>query len=128
MISFLHRTLAHWADPQCCEEVYLHKPRAFCVHGEKLSQSIFATLPCGDVYAKDMVLLRDGSIGKVITIWQTENSFHVQVNVHKAIPGATQLFELDSSAVNFVDPRMIVEPVCWYAKSHSILAVLPEYV
>ena len=122
VIALLHSTLSHWNDARGCEEVYLHNPRPMCLHEEKVSKSVSATLTCGDVYTHDMVLLFDGSIGKVLSFRQHDDSIHVGVQVHRAIPNAELLFGIRVHEVNFVDDRSTVEPIFWYAKANAILA------
>ena len=127
VISFLHRTLAHWGDTQCCEEMYLHKPRALMLHGQTVYNSQSATLRIGDVYVGDVVLLLDGSIGKVISLWRNDDVIYAGVEVHNAIPESPMLFELAGRGVDFIDCRLFVELVAWYSKAHAMLAILPKY-
>ena len=128
VVSFLHRTLSHWEQhATSCTEIYLINPRAVCVHGEKISTSKSASLPCGELHVGDMVVLFDGSIGKVLSFWQQADSFYVGVEVHRKIADAKMLYELMVHDVNFIDARMIVEPVFWYATANAILAIAPEY-
>ncbi len=127
VIALLHSTLSHWNDARGCEEVYLHNPRPMCLHEEKVSKSVSATLTCGDVYTHDMVLLFDGSIGKVLSFRQHDDSIHVGVQVHRAIPNAELLFGIRVHEVNFVDDRSTVEPIFWYAKANAILAIVPQF-
>ena len=71
----------------------------------------------------DMVFLFDGSIGKVCSFYQHDDCIYVGVGVHKAISDAELLFEIDVHEVQFIDARLIVEPVFWYAN----LAICPKF-
>jgi len=73
----------------------------------------------------DMVFLFDGSIGKVCSFYQHDDCIYAGVGVHKAISDAELLFEID--VVQFIDARLIVEPVFWYAKATGILAIFPKF-
>jgi hypothetical protein len=97
------------------------------LHGQKVYNSKCATLRIGDVHVGDMVLLFDGSIGKVISLWRNDDVIYGGVEVHKAIPESPMLFELAGRAVDFIDCRSFVELVAWYSKAHSLFAILPQF-
>ena len=99
-----------------------------CVNGVSLTRAASATLHCGDVMTGDMLALFDHSIGKVVSFWQSSDStISVELEMHRQIPNEKLVFESQSNRVAFVDARLIIEPLFWYRKSNSILAVMPDH-
>jgi hypothetical protein len=125
IIMFLHRTIAHWSgNYKACAPVYLRNGHNVEVNGDVIMVSKSVCLPCGDVYAGDMVLLTNGSIGQVMEFWQNPGDQDVVVRFceHKRIEGAH--FDLTSHVViDSVD--CVVEPMAWFKDSEFIVVCLP---
>ena len=124
-ISFLHRTITHWSDnANACRPVYLHCARKLMTHGEYFFTSKIATLPCGELHAKDMVLMSDGCIGRVIDFWQRDADDAdalVRLDLHSKA-ASELLFQRASHAQVITTVADIVEPLAWYATSSHIVA------
>ena len=125
-IAFLHRTISHWCgNTTACKSAYLLAVRNIDVRGEAMSYSTSACLPCGDVFARDMVLLINGSIGRVVDFWQrdVDQSMSVRCYEHKKIGGL--FFELASHGPVFDDVSCIVEAVTWYEDQNHFVVCMP---
>lgn len=128
VISFLHKSLSHWEQHiTSCTEMYLCNARTVCLNGQQMESAKKATLPCGDLFCSDMVLLFDGSIGKITSFWQIDDAILVGLEVHRKIPNTTLLYELEAHTVNFIDARLVVELVSWYPKANALLVIVSEY-
>ena len=95
------------------------------VDGMQVKTSIAANLPSGDVRAGEMVVLVDASIAKVVCFWERNNTFLVQLAIHRKMSIPLH-FEVDAHAIMFQSVDDIVEPVTWYAGPSSIVAIVPR--
>jgi hypothetical protein len=125
-IAFLHQTISHWADNEfACSKYFLINPQMRLVDGMQVKTSIAANLPSGDVRAGEMVVLVDASIAKVVCFWERNNTFLVQLAIHRKMSIPLH-FEVDAHAIMFQSVDDIVEPVTWYAGPSSIVAIVPR--
>ena len=124
IISFLHRTICHWADnDEACKPEHLRSPSTIQLPND-MSTSRSACLLCGDLHAGDMVLLLNQSIGEIVDFWQLEDSLCVRLHEHKKLQGMH--FELQTNLV-IDDVSCIVEAITYLRNVDDLVAVLPLF-
>ena len=106
--------------------MYLHNEQVTQVQGLKLTFARDATFKCGELHAEDFAFFQGGILGKVRSFWKLQGRIFIAIEHHQQIPGTMQ-WDLASHDVQFIDAELLVEPVFWYAKAHSILAAVPSY-
>ena len=128
VIKFLHRTLKHWERVStACTKMFLARGAAICVDGRKITKARYGVFPCGEVHCGDMVAFYDGSLGRVQQLLETEGVIYIGASIHRKLAGKFVDWELESHEFNFIDARLMQEPVAWYARSQSIVAAAPVY-
>ena len=129
-IAFLQRTAAHFVgNDDACTAAHLHSIVQLSMGGTLFCRSVFATLPCGDVHVNDMLLIVDGSLGKVIDFWQRDGDADVVVrmDMHSQTGNDKLSFASASHAQVFESMSRICEPVAWHATSSKIVACIPLF-
>jgi hypothetical protein len=127
VIAFLQRTLNHWRRHlNACSEMHLLDGRAAHVQGLKLTFARTAVFKCGELHIGDMAFFQGGVLGKVRSFWEIEGRLFVSVDCHRSTPDRMQ-WDLAPHDINFIDAKLLIEPVFWYSKADSILAAAPSY-
>ena len=127
--KFLHRTLKHWEQHMnCCTEQFLINPRVSSISGQRVLISTSGTFRCSDIHTNDIVLLVDGSLGKVVSLCTgCDETIILGVEIHRKCADARLQYELNPYQVDFIDARQVVEPVFWYSGVDAIIAAAPAY-
>ena len=130
-INFLHKTLAHWAgNEHGCLAHYLVSPKLLMLAGVEMQFALAATLPCGEVHKGDLVLFRDGDLGKVLGFWarKGDHQLVVQANIHRKLQMGRLAFECQSVlGPEFRIVEQIVECVIWYEGADRLIVGVPKY-
>jgi hypothetical protein len=123
--SLLQSSLTHWAEhPDACKPMYLVRAK-YLDDSQRLARSEEAILPCGTVFAKDMVVLQDGSVAKIVDFWQAEDHDDILVRVEQHVTDNNlPLRWMRTTGANVIlHVTSIVEPIAWYCPSSNIVVV-----
>ena len=94
------------------------------VNDTELMQSEVATLPCGKVFTMDFVVLKNGSVAKVVDFFQLDGDLLVRLEPYERDDRMHSLHWRKSSKTSFVeDATSIVEPVPWYSPKPIIFVI-----
>jgi hypothetical protein len=137
-IAFLNKAIEYWdGNDAACQASSLHGPvqklmmflHDRSIMPEAFSRSAAATLPCGEAFPSDMMLLQDGSLGQVIDFWGRDDNNPADIvvgcNIHRRMAGPL-LFEGRSYQEDF--RHDFVELLPWYRNCvGNIVAIIPVY-
>ena len=87
-------------------------------------------LPCGELWADDIVILLDGIVGKVLSFWQCKsngNDIHMKLEVYAKAGGRTDVFCIVGGVLDFVDVRRIVDACIWYPYGAGLITIIRPY-
>ena len=129
--TFIHASIAELVEDVQRASYLTSTPRCFMWGNKRCWKSISATIPGGRIHAGDMLFMSDGSLGKVVELFDIESEgddLVAQLQIHLPIAGDTMRFETDSHMIRFASTADVVEPVSWKHASGFILAIVPSYV
>ena len=123
-VAFLAETIKHFTDcTQDLKPMYLVSGK---VNQGGLVEAKRAILPCGDVFAADIVILCDGRVGRVLSFWQEEGEDDV-ICVSMECFAATAdpcVFNTSAPVVLIFTVEVIVEPLAWCEKRDARIRVI----
>ena len=128
-ITFLRNSIAHWNDNRdACRPTFMVNAKIMQIEGSRLAFSKHASLPSGEVYVNDMVILVDDSIAKVIGFWGGFDSDQEELRVQVDIYQTTSFLRVanEPHAQRFLLVDDIVEAVEWCANSDHITIIRPK--
>ena len=88
-----------------------------------LHRSARAVLPCGSLYAGDIVWLRSARCGRVVLFYEFGSDMVVHVSLYGAVDGMPDLCSEESPVDEFVDTAEVVDACTWFYESPSVLRV-----
>ena len=130
--AWLNRSLRNWHDhPELCQPVYLRRARIADNRGQLL-RSEEALLPCGTVYKDDLVVMSDGSVGKVEEFFEVheDEDVFVRVSLYAVVEGKPLHYkpypvEVSSSFFSVDD---LVEAVSYYkVDGDAVIVTMPLF-
>ena len=102
---------------------------AIKLSGLTVQDSIHACLPCGEVWADDLVAVREGYVGKVVRFWQADNrEFTAQIEAYTMVGASRKVWNSNAPTTRCVESVDILDTLLWRRLPNNDVRVVPPFL
>lgn len=108
---------------------FLINPTEIKLPGLTVQHSTHACLPCGEVWADDLVAVREGYVGKVVRFWQADNrEFTAQIEAYTMVGASRKVWNSNAPTTRCVESVDILDTLLWRRLPNNDVRVVPPFL